>query len=280
MLYNRYYVGQVVKLANTTDSKSVARKSLRVQLPPCPLLAPPFMSRHKLPDKNFDWSTELAYIVGLLTTDGNLSNDGRHINMRSSDLQLLNTFKKCLHISNKIAQTHNDGFAKRPCYRIQFGNVQFYRWLLKIGLFPNKTYTIRNLRIPNLYFRDFLRGHLDGDGSITTYKDYYNTFKNPEYVYIRLWLVFISVSKMHMQWIRNTIYKLTLIHGHIYCTKPRASHQVAMWRLKYAKNDSIKLLQWIYYKRNLPCLRRKREIADKVLNLLRKQKRKKYTKQK
>jgi hypothetical protein len=50
------------------------------------------MSRHKLPDKNFDWSAELAYIIGLLTTDGNLSNDGRHIIMRSSDLQLLNTF--------------------------------------------------------------------------------------------------------------------------------------------------------------------------------------------
>jgi len=63
------------------------------------------MPRHKLPPKNFKWSAELAYLIGLLATDGNLSKDGRHITMRSSDLQLLITFKKCLHLTNKIAQS-------------------------------------------------------------------------------------------------------------------------------------------------------------------------------
>lgn len=238
------------------------------------------MPKHKLPDKNFDWSTELAYIIGLLTTDGNLSNDGRHISMRSSDLQLLDTFKKCLHLTNKIVQSHNDGFAKRPCYRIQFSNVQFYRWLLKIGLFPNKTYTIKSLNIPDPYFRDFLRGHLDGDGSITTYKDYYNTFKNPEYVYTRLWVVFISASEIHIKWIRDTIYRLTLLKGYLWKTKPKLPHKVSIWEVKYAKKESIKLLRWIYYNKNVPCLQRKRDIADRVLELFRKQKRKKYTRQK
>jgi len=238
------------------------------------------MSKHKLPDKNFAWSSKLAYIIGLLTTDGNLSNDGRHINMRSSDFQLLDTFKKCLHLNNKIAQSNNDSLAKRPCYRIQFGNVQFYRWLLKIGLFPNKTYTIKSLNIPDPYFRDFLRGHLDGDGSITTYKDYYNTFKNPEYVYTRLWLVFLSASETHIKWIRDTIFRITKIYGHIYKTEPKILHHVAMWRLKYAKHDSAKLLRLIYHRENIPCLKRKKEIADKVLKLLLNQKRKKYTKQK
>jgi len=235
------------------------------------------MSRHKLPDKIFDWSAELAYIIGLLTTDGNLSPDGRHMSMRSSDLQLLDTFKQCLHLTNKIVRSKNDGFAKRPCYRIQFGNVQLYRWLLKIGLLPNKTYTIGRLKIPEIYFRDFLRGHLDGDGSIITYKDYYNTFKNPEYVYTRLWLVFISVSETHIKWIRDTIYRITQIYGHIYKTEPKIPHHVAMWRLKYAKHDSIKLLKWIYYKENLPSLMRKRNIADRVLKIISRQQRKKYT---
>ena len=46
------------------------------------------MPQHKLPDKNFDWTAELTYIIGLLITDGNLNNDGRHMSMRSSDLQL------------------------------------------------------------------------------------------------------------------------------------------------------------------------------------------------
>jgi len=52
------------------------------------------MPRTKLPEIDFEWTPELAYVVGLLTTDGNLSKDGRHIAIKSADLQLLRTIKK------------------------------------------------------------------------------------------------------------------------------------------------------------------------------------------
>lgn len=239
------------------------------------------MPRHKLPDKNFDWTPELAYVIGLLTTDGNLSKDGRHIIMRSSDLQLLNTFKKCIGLENKVAQTKNDSFAKRPCYKLQFGDVQLYRWLLKIGLFPAKSYTIGPLKIADQYFSDFLRGHIDGDGSIITYKDYYNTFKNPAYIYTRLYICFRSASKNHIEWLRGKTTKLYNIKGSIAEQKPRRKEQsTSIWILKFAKKESIKLLHWIYYKNNLPCLKRKKKVAEKALKLLANQKRKKYAKQK
>gem|GEM_PF-6676481 len=35
------------------------------------------------------WSPEFAYVIGLLTTDGNLSPDGRHINFTSKDRELV-----------------------------------------------------------------------------------------------------------------------------------------------------------------------------------------------
>jgi len=238
------------------------------------------MPQRKLPDKNFTWTPRLAYVVGLLTTDGNLSKDGRHITMRSSDIQLLNTFKKCLKLKGKIVQSKNDTLAQKPCYRIQFSNIQFFKWLLKIGLFPNKTYTIKSLDIPDQYFRDFLRGHLDGDGSITIYKDYYNTFKNLAYIYDRLFVTFISASEIHIKWIRNNTLRLISLKGHIWKSKPQTSRKVSIWRVKYAKKESIRLLRWIYYKNNLPCLKRKQIIADKILKLLTHQKRKKYSKQK
>jgi len=135
--------------------------------------------------------------------------------MRSSELQLLKTFKKCLNLSNKIARSRNDGWAKKPCYRIQFSSAQFYSWLLKIGLFPAKTYTIGKLDIPDKYFSDFLRWHLDGDGSISTYVDRWNTFKNPNYVYTRLFIRFQSVSKKHIHWLRGRIYDSLSIKGHL-----------------------------------------------------------------
>lgn len=224
-----------------------------------------FMSKTKLPDKDFEWTPELAYAVGLLTTDGNLSKDGRHIIMRSSDLPLLKIFKKCLNLSNKIVRT--DGkWSKKPCYQIQFGDAQFYRWLLKIGLSPGKTYTIGRLKIPDKYFPDFLRGHLDGDGSVWTYVDHYNTHKKPKYIYTRLWVRFLSASQIHIEWIRKNISRLLTINGHLWERRPRRSYQTtSIWEIKFAKKDSIKLLSWLYYTPNLPCLERKRKIAEKFI---------------
>jgi hypothetical protein len=137
------------------------------------------------------------------------------------------------------------------------------------------------LNIPDLYFRDFLRGHLDGDGSIITYKDYYNTFINPAYIYTRLYICFRSASKNHIEWLREKTIKLYNIKGSIAEQKPRRKEQsTSIWILRFAKKESIKLLYWIYYEDNLPCLKRKKIIADKVLKLLSNQKKKKYTKQK
>ena len=224
------------------------------------------MPKPKLPDKDFKWTPELAYAIGLITTDGSLSKNRRQITMRSSDIQLLNTFKKCLNLSNKIARSKNDEWAKRPCYRVQFGSVQFYRWLLKIGLFPAKTYTISDLKIPDEHFRDFLRGHLDGDGSISTYVDRWNTFKNPKYVYIRLFVRFRSVSKKHIDWLRKKIHENLSIRGHIWERMSLKPYQTtSMWTLKFAKKDSIRLLSWIYYKPDVPCLKRKRKTAEKFI---------------
>ncbi|MBI2041651.1 MAG: hypothetical protein HYT20_01350 [Candidatus Nealsonbacteria bacterium] len=224
------------------------------------------MPKAKLPDKNFSWTPALAYAIGLLTTDGNLSKDGRHMTMRSSDIQLLRTFRKCLNLKNIITRSKNNGWAKKPSYRVQFGDVQFYRWLLKIGLFPAKTYTIGKMNIPDKYFKDFLRGHLDGDGSIITYKDHWNTFKNLKYIYTRLWIKFISASETHIKWLDDNISRLLPVKGHLWERKPHASYQTTnMWEVRFAKKDSLKILSWLYYSPAVPCLIRKRKIAEKFI---------------
>ena len=66
---------------------------------------------------------------------------------------------------------HPGGHTKKGVFHITFGDRLFHNWLMGIGLTPRKTHTIGALAVPNEYFRDFLRGHLDGDGSITAYVD-------------------------------------------------------------------------------------------------------------
>ena len=221
------------------------------------------MAKPKLLDKNFSWTPNLAYAIGLLTTDGCLSTDKRHIIMRSSEPELLKTFKQCLNIDNKIGTTKNGNIIS---YRVQFGSVQFYNWLIKIGLFPAKTYTIGEINVPDKYFKDFLKGHLDGDGNISTYQDKYNTFKNPKYIYIRLWVRFISASKKHMLWLQDSMKRNLDVVGSIHEAKPaNPEKQVSIWVLKFGKKESNKLLSQLYYQNNLPSLARKRKIAEKFI---------------
>lgn len=234
----------------------------------------------KAPKKQFNWSPKLAYVVGLLATDGNLSKDGRHITFRSSDIEQIQTFKKCLCLHNIIgASKPTVSPNRRICYRLQFSDVQFYKWLLKIGLSPAKTYTLGRIDVPDLFFRDFLRGHLDGDGGITTYYDYYNIYKHPDYQYFRIFIRFISVSQKHMLWLRKTIDKLTMLKGDLCELHPVGGHKVSMWQLKFMKKESMKLIPWLYYAKDIPTLKRKRQKAEESLSKIKNIKRKSYTRQ-
>lgn len=202
---------------------------------------------------NISWSNNSAYAIGLITTDGNLSKDGRHIVFVSKDLSLVKLFKKCLKLKNRISiKTSGYSKGKGKYYFIQFGNVTFYRKLLSIGLSPNKSKTIKELTIPKRYFADFLRGHLDGDGTIHSYNDpiYHNSR--------RLYITFISASKAHIRWLRYQISKLYGIVGKIRIV-PRA------WKLVFAKKASKSLVHILYYNQNLPYLRRKRNIVENYL---------------
>lgn len=193
----------------------------------------------------------MAYAVGLITTDGNLSPDGRHFDFTSNDLDLVVTFKKCLNLKNKVGRKKS-AFSDKMAHRVQFGNVRLYRHLLTIGLTPNKSKTVGSLKIPDNFFFDFLRGSLDGDGSISCYND--PVYKNSTRLYTR----FTSASLDHVLWLQQTIYKLTQIKGFI-------KNGIRSFDLTYSKKDSILLFKRIYYRDNLPCLKRKFDIAKNFL---------------
>ncbi len=202
------------------------------------------------------WSPKFAYVIGLITTDGSLSKDGRHISFTSKDKEQVENFKLCLNLSNKIGKKASSREAEKKYYVLQFGDVTFYRFLLDIGLMPNKSKTLASLKIPRKYFFDFLRGHFDGDGTFYSYWD--KRWKSSFMFYT----VFISASKNHILWLQVSIEKILEISGHI--TKGINS---SVYQLKYAKNDSFKLLPKLYYDRNIVCLSRKRAKIEKVLKI-------------
>src|SRR5687768_5212863 len=50
------------------------------------------------------WTSALAYAVGLIATDGNLSGDGRHIAIPSKDIDLLECLRRCPGLTNAMSR--------------------------------------------------------------------------------------------------------------------------------------------------------------------------------
>lgn len=201
------------------------------------------------------WSPEFAYAIGLIATDGSLSKDGRHIVLVSKDQEMIDNFMKALNFRNKIGKYSRGGEKDKKYFRVQLGDVNFYRFLSGIGLTSNKTKTIEELKIPKKYFFDFLRGHLDGDGYFYSYWD--KRWKSSFMFYTG----FISASKKHINWIQKEIYKAINIKGCV--AKGKAC---SVYQLKYAKKESLKLFKELYYSKNIICLSRKRLKINKVLS--------------
>jgi len=181
------------------------------------------------------WSPDFAYAIGLLTTDGSLSIDGRHMNLTSKDRGLIEIFKTCLGLKNKIGRKMRKRGGEKRYFQLQFGDVYFYRFLLKLGLTPNKSKTLSEIYIPKQYFFDFLRGHFDGDGTFYSYWD--PRWKSSFMFYT----VFTSASRSHILWLRRKIREQLSINGHITKDKNKTLYQ-----LKYAKWESLKLLEKLY----------------------------------
>jgi len=177
------------------------------------------------------WSPEFAYAIGLLTTDGNLSPDGRHINFTSKDRELAETFKRILKIDNVIGRKARGYEQEKKYFVIQFGDVLFYRFLETIGLMPNKSKLLGSLEIPDIYFFDFLRGHFDGDGTFYSYWD--PRWRSSFMFYTE----FISASRKHIDWLQKTLLEKLKIKGHITHSGGKVCYQ-----LKYAKKESVILL--------------------------------------
>ncbi len=198
-----------------------------------------------------EWSSDFAYIIGLIATDGNLSPNGRTINFTSKDSELVELFKEVLKLSNVVSRKSRGGGGEKKYYVIQVGDILFYKFLLSIGLTQRKSKTLGMLNIPENFFFDFLRGCIDGDGNI-------NAFAHPESKNLQLRVRLCSASRVFLEWILKETKKRG-ISGYIQTRKD-------IFVLAYAMTASKKLLSNLYYDGFKYCLTRKYTLAKNYIN--------------
>ena len=115
---------------------------------------------------------EMAWLIGFLAADGNISKDSNSITIQLSqkDEEILEKIRFLLGIDNSITHyTTSSGF-----------DTVSFRWsskthkadLAEYGVIPNKTFALKPpYKLDSTYYLDYIRGYFDGDGSINLIKN-------------------------------------------------------------------------------------------------------------
>ncbi len=206
-----------------------------------------------MPNKRKELKIEganLWYLVGLITTDGCLSSDCRHIDITSKDHLFLKQIKNTIDINNKITVKYNS--KKQESFHIQIANKNFYDFLLSIGLTPKKSLTLGEIKVPGQYFVDFLRGLIDGDGCI---RRWLHSSNNKEQWSLRIY----SGSETFINWLQNTAMANLKVNGRVH------KNGKNLWVLKFGKMSARIILDRCYYE-NALALERKEQLAKICVN--------------
>ncbi len=109
------------------------------------------------------WSPEMAYVLGVLATDGNV----RHNTVRLSltDLELVEKVRSLMGSDHPIRQVAPKGYSRKVQYHLQISSIELAATLTKLGITPRKSRSLAFPEMPKDCIRHFLRGCWDGDGS-------------------------------------------------------------------------------------------------------------------
>ena len=185
----------------------------------------------------------LWYLVGLITSDGCLSSDGRHIDITSANYEFLQDIKSEIGLDSRVSTKYGTT-KKQKAFHIQITNRNFYDFLLSIGLTPRKSLTLERVNVPEIYFFDFLRGIIDGDGGIQ--KWIHNTNSREQWN-----LRITSGSIKFLKWLQDKIENTLKVKGKLYAQSP------TQFRLKYGKMAARVISFRCYYNGCLSLLRKR-----------------------
>lgn len=156
-----------------------------------------------------------------------------------------------LGLSSKVG-TKNKGQVNQAYY-LEFSNRSFYDFLLSIGLTPRKSLTLASVDVPEKWFADFLRGVIDGDGSI---RSWIHPSNGIEQWSLRVY----SASRPFVEWLGGQIEKQFEVTGAIH-RDTRKRPKSDLFTLKYGKIAAKAILSQCYYKGSLG-LERKNILAS------------------
>ena len=137
------------------------------------------------PDLFAAWTPAEAWLAGLIWADGNLTFEQREGNTRppqprvtivTTDWEIAHQAAEIVGVEPKERRRSAKGGGAirgreirgaKQIWTVRFGRREPIQRLIDVGLHPNKSLTLTFPVLPEQALRHFIRGHFDGDGSIS-----------------------------------------------------------------------------------------------------------------
>lgn len=120
------------------------------------------------------WSAEMAWVLGVIYTDGNLGSDdertGPCLSVAQAQPELLEKVLALMKSDATVSRREQSiprSTRTTTIYNFRISRRELHAQLVALGVTPNKSLTLRWPAVPAPYVRDFIRGCWDGDGSVS-----------------------------------------------------------------------------------------------------------------
>ncbi len=223
------------------------------------------MPIYKTKNENFfkKWTPEMAYVLGFFAADGNMLKNkrGAHfIEFQSTDKEIINKIRKVLKTNLAIGKYQSKYKNHNKRYRLQIGSKEIFNDLLKLGLTPNKSLTLKMPKVPNKYLSHFTRGYFDGDGNVSI--SYYVRRARNNKKSITILSGFTCGSKKFLEELFIKLKQLSNVFG------GTLYHHSGAHRLFFSVKDSLVLYKFMYANTtNNLFLARKKKVFEKYFKL-------------
>lgn len=205
-----------------------------------------FNNRKYEVDKDYfkKWSHDMAYILGFIAADGNISHSYLTIGLQKQDEEILEKIK------NKLNYSGNIRYSQSTCQKKHFNtsvlnisSVTLCEDLKKIGIMERKSLLLQDFSfVPEQYEIDFIRGYFDGDGTVGT--NYPINSKKVRSNVIQIRTRIVSGSFKLITYIKNTFVKYNLTNVKV---NKKGSN---LYEICYSTKDSIKIFELFYGQNN------------------------------
>lgn len=179
-------------------------------------------------------TSESMWLIGLLAADGWIKKD-RYIGIAQSGDEGSDIITEVKRLLSYNAPTYEKETIGRISYSINITSNKLVDNLSKYNIIPNKSliYKLPNLDGDN--FRDYLRGYVDGDGSIGVY-DNGNGYE------------YLVISFVGTKDFINECSKLIPIK---YSGKRDLIRSKNCWEIRWYGRQAIDVGKWLYHNKNL-----------------------------